>query len=78
MTNLNSIVKSGDIILPTKVHLVKTMFFTVVMYGCERWTIKKAVCQRIDAFKLRLLQKTLERPMDCKDILPVHPNGNQS
>ena len=59
MTNLNSIVKSGDIILPTKVHLVKTMFFTVVMYGCESWTIKKAVCQRIDAFKLRCCRRLL-------------------
>jgi len=59
MTNLNSIVKSGDIILPTKVHLVKTMFFTVVMYGCESGTIKKAVCQRIDAFNLRCCRRLL-------------------
>ena len=52
MTNLDSILKSGDIILPTKVHLVKAMVFPVVMYGCESWTVKKAECRRIDAFEL--------------------------
>ena len=52
MTNLDSILKSRDITLPTKVHLVKAMVFLVVIYGCESWTIKKAECQRIDAFKL--------------------------
>ena len=52
MTNLDSILKSGDITLPTKVHLVKAMVFLVVMYGCESWTIKKAECQIIDAFEL--------------------------
>ena len=52
MTNLDSIFKSRDIILPTKVHLVKAMVFPVVMYGCESWTVKKAECQRIDSFKL--------------------------
>ena len=52
MTNLDSILKSRDIVLPTKVHLVKAMVFPVVMYGCESWTIKKAECQRIDAFEL--------------------------
>ena len=52
MTNLDSILKSGDITLPTKVHLVKAMVFPVVMYGCESWTVKKAECQRIDAFEL--------------------------
>ena len=52
MTNLDSILKSRDITLPTKVHLVKAMVFPVVMYGCESWTIKKAECLRIDAFKL--------------------------
>ena len=52
MTNLGSILKSKDITLPTKVHLVKAIFFPVVMYGCESWTIKKAKCQRIDAFEL--------------------------
>ena len=50
MTNLDSIFKSRDITLPTKVHLVKAMVFPVVMYGCESWTVKKAECQRIDAF----------------------------
>ena len=52
MTNLDSILKSGDITLPTKVHLVKTMVFPVVMYGCESWTIKKAECRRTDAFEM--------------------------
>ena len=52
MTNLDSILKSRDITLPTKVHLVKVMVFPVVMYGCEIWTIKKAECQRIDTFEL--------------------------
>ena len=52
MTNLDSIFKSRDITLPTKVHLVKAMVFPVVMYGCENWTIKKAECRRIDAFEL--------------------------
>ena len=62
MTNLDSILKSRDITLPTNVHLVKAMIFRVVMYGCESWTIKKAECQRIDAFELwcwrRLLRIT--------------------
>ena len=52
MTNLDSILKSRDITLPTKVHLVKAVVFSVVMYGCESWTIQKAECQRIDAFEL--------------------------
>ena len=52
MTNLDSILKSRDITLPTKVHLVKAMVFPVVMYACESWTVKKAECQRIDAFEL--------------------------
>ena len=77
MTNLNSILKSRDISLSTKVHLVKAMVFPVVMYGCESWTIKKAEHQRIDAFPTVLLEKTLESPLDCK-IKPVHPKGNQS
>ena len=78
MTNLDSILKSRDIILRTKVHLVKAMVFPVVMYGCESCTIKKAECQRIDAFELWWLEKTLESPLDCKEIQPVHPNGDQS
>ena len=52
MTNLDSIFKSGDITLPTKVHLIKVMVFPVVVYGCESWAVKKAECQRIDAFEL--------------------------
>ena len=52
MINLDSILKSRDITLPTKVHLIKSMVFPVVMYGCESWTIKEAECQRIDAFEL--------------------------
>ena len=60
MTNLDSILKRKDITLPTKVHLAKAMVFPVVMYGCESWTIKKAECQRIDAFQLKKLKKTLE------------------
>ena len=73
MTNLDSILKSRDITLPTKVHLVKAIFFPVVMYGCENWTIKKTECQIIDACELWLLEKTLESPLDCKEIKPVNP-----
>ena len=78
MTNLDSILKSKDISLPTKVCLVKDKVFPVVMYGCESWTIKKAKQQRTDAFELVVLEKTLESPLDCKEIQPVHPKGNQS
>ena len=78
MTNLDSILKSRDITLPTKVHLVKAMVFPVVMYGCESWTIKKAEHRRIDAFELLVLEKTLESPLDCKGIKPVHLKGDQS
>ena len=77
MTNLYSIFKSRDITLPTKVHLVKAMVFPVVMYRCESWTIRKAECQRIDAFELWCWRK-LENPLNCKEIQPVHPKGNQS
>ena len=77
MTNLDSIFKSRDITLPTKVRLVKAMVFPVVMYGCESWTIKKAECQRIDGFEL-VLEKTLESPLDCKAIQPIHSKGDQS
>ena len=62
MTNLDSIFKSRDIILPTKVHLVKAMVFPVVMYGCESWTIKKTECQRIDAFELWCWRRLLRVP----------------
>ena len=78
MTNLDSILKRRDITLPTKVHLVKAMVSPVVMYGCESWTIKKAECQRIDAFEPVVLEKTFESPLDCKGIKPVNPKGNQS
>ena len=77
MTNLGSMVKSRDITLPTKVHLVKAMAFSVVRYGCESWTIKKAECQRIDTFEL-WCWRTLESPLDSKEIQPIHPKGNQS
>ena len=75
MTNLDSIFKSGDITLPTKVRLVKAMVFPVVMYGCESWTVKKAEHRKIDTFVV--LEKTLESPMDCKEIQPVHSEGDQ-
>ena len=62
MTNLDSMLKSRDITLPTKVHLVKSMVFPVVMYGCESWTIKKAECQRIDAFEMWCWGRLLRVP----------------
>ena len=76
MTNLDGILKSRDITLPTNVHLVKAMVFPVVMHGCESWTIKKAECQGIDAFEV--LEKTLESPLDSKETKPVNPKGDQS
>ena len=66
MTNLVSILKSRDITLPTKVHLVKAMVFPVVMYGCESWTIKKAECQRIDAFELWYWRRLLRVPWTAR------------
>ena len=79
MTNLDNILKSRDITLPTKVPVVKALVFPVVRYGCESWTIKKAECRRIDAFELCvMLEKTLESPLDCKEIQPVLPKGDQS
>ena len=77
MTNLDSILKSRDISQPTKVRLVKAMVFPVVMYGCESWTIKKAEYQRTGLFWTVVLEKTLESLLDCKEIQPVHPKGNQ-
>ena len=77
MTNLDSILKSRDIALPTKVHLVKAIVFPVVMYGCESWAIKKAERQRIDALEL-VLEKTLESPWDCKESQPAHPKRGES
>ena len=78
MANLDSILKSRDITLPTKVCLVKAMVFPVVMYGCESWTVKKAERRRIDAFWTMVLEKTLESPLDCKKIPQVHLKGDQS
>ena len=78
MTNLESILKSRAITLPTKVHLVKTMVFPVVMYGHESWTVKKAERRRIDAFESWCWEKTLESSLDCKEIQPIHPKGDQS
>ena len=77
MTNLDSILKSRDVTLPTKVRLVKAMVFPVVMYGCESWTVKKAERQRVDAFELWCWSR-LESPLNCKEIQPVHPKGDQS
>ena len=65
MTNLDSILKSRDITLSIKVHLVKAMVFPVVMYRCESWTIKKAECRRIDAFELWYWRRLFESPLDC-------------
>ena len=77
MTNLDSIFKSRDITLPTKVHLVKAMVFPVVMYGCESWTIKKAECQRIDAFELWCWRRLLRVPWTARksnhSILKISP-----
>ena len=78
MTNLDSILKSRDIILPTKVHLVKAMVFPVVASGCESWIIKKAECRRIDAFKLWCWRRLLKSPLDSKKIKSVNPKENQS
>ena len=75
MTNLDSMLKNKNITFPTKVSLVKAMVFPVVMYGCESWTIKKAERQRIDAFGV--FEKTLESPVDCKEIKSVKPKENQ-
>ena len=76
MTNLDSILKSRDITLLTKGHIVKAIVFPVVMFGCDSWTIKKAESQSTDAFEL-WCWKRLESPLDCKEIKPVNPKGNQ-
>ena len=76
MTNLDSVLESRDIILSTKVHIVKSMVFPVVMYGYESWTMKKVECQRTDTSKLWCWRR-LESPLDCKEIKPVNPKRNQ-
>ena len=76
ITNSDSILKSRDLSLPTKVHRVKTMVFPVVMYGCESWTIKESWTPKNWCFRTVVLKKTLESPLDCK-MQPVHPKENQ-
>ena len=76
MANIDSILKSRDITLPTKVHLVKAMVFPVVICGCESWTVKKAERRRINAFELWCWRRLLS-PLDCKEIQPVHSEGDQ-
>ena len=78
LTNLDGILKSRDITLLTKVHLVKAMIFPVVKYGCESWIVKKAEALKNQCFWTVVLEKTLESPLDCREIQPVHPKGNQS
>ena len=76
MTNLDSILKSRDITLPTKVRLIKAMVFPVVMYECESWIVKKAECRRIDAFELWCWRRLLRVPWTAR-IQPVHSEGDQ-
>ena len=76
MTDLDSILKSRDITLSTKVCLVKAMVSPIVMYGCESWTIKKAECRKIDAFELWCWRRLFESPLNCKEIQPVNPKRN--
>ena len=78
MTSIDSILKSRDITLSTEVRLVRAMVLTLIMYECESWTVKKAERRIIDAFELRCWEKTLESPLDCKEIQPVHSEGDQS
>ena len=78
MTNLDSIFKSRDITLPTKVHLVKSMVFPVVTYGCDSWTIKKAECRRIDAFELWCWRRLLRVPWTARRSNQSILNGDQS
>ena len=77
MTNLDSILKSRDVTLPTKVRLVKAMVFPVVMYGCESWTIKKAEPKELMLLNCGVGEDS-KSPLDCKEIQPVHPKGGQS
>ena len=76
MTNLDSIIKSRDITLPTKVHIVKAMVFPVVMYRYESWTIKRLSAEEL-MLSTVVLEETLESPLDCKEIKPVNPKGYQ-
>ena len=78
ITNWDSIFKSRDNTLPTKVHLVKAMVFPVVMYGCWELDYKESWASKNWCFQTVVLDKTLESPLDCKEIQPVHPKGNQS
>ena len=78
MTNQDCILKSRDITLPTKVHIVKAMVFPIVMYGCESWSIKKSWVLKKWCFWTMVLEKTVESSLDCKEIHPVYPKGNQS
>ena len=77
MTKLDSIFKSRDITLPTTVHLAKAMVFPVVMYGCKSWTVKKLSAEELMLLSV-LLEKILESPLDCKEIQPVHSEGDQA
>ena len=78
MTNLDSILKTRDIILPTNVNLVKDMVCPVVMSGCESWDYKESWAPKNWCFCTVVLEKTLESPLDCKEVQPVNPKGNQS
>ena len=78
MTNLDSILISRNISLLTKVHLAKAMVFPVVMYGCENWTIQKADAEELILLNCGVGEDSIESPLDCKEIQPVHPKGNQS
>ena len=77
MTKLDSVLKSRDISLLTKVHIVRAVVFPVVTYGCESWTIKEAECQSIDAFELQCWTRLFKSPLDSKEIKPVHPTGSK-
>ena len=77
MANIDSMVKIRDVTLPTKVHIVKAMAFPVVMYRCESWTVKKDSVPKNCCFQAMVLEKTLESPLDSKEIKPVNPKGNQ-
>ena len=78
MTNLDGLLKSRDVTLPTKVCIVKAMVFPVVIYGCESWDYKESWAPKNWCFWTVVLEKTLESPLDYKEIQPVHPKGNQS